>query len=96
MRYCDASNPAVSEPLAMADKETSTIQVPHTPHAAQHTHTHTHPGGFRAKRKPHGNSTSILSAAHFEASMTWTLKSDHTCLKHGGELSGESNSLFFF
>ena len=40
--YCDASNPAVSEPLALADKETSTIQVPHTPHAAQHTHTHTH------------------------------------------------------
>ena len=40
--YCDASNPAVSEPLALADKETSTIQVPHTPHAAQHTHTHAH------------------------------------------------------
>ena len=52
------------------------------------------PGGFRAKRKPHGNSTSVLSAAHFEASMTWTLKSDHTCLKHGGELllSGESEA----
>jgi hypothetical protein len=50
------------------------------------------PGGFRANPKPHGNSTSILSAAHFEASMTWTLKSDHTCLKHGGELSGESEA----